>query len=242
MKTFRKLQIYNSIRVFNQVLFLCIIVALIALIANYVTRANEDVADYNALKVSPSTVTVGGEVTYTFSWTKKIAASGDVYRSWLRMKPQGSTFVRDSRYVPILVSGSFRVGRDKGTYTNSTNVKAPDTPGYYIFQIRGEYQRVIGADPSVDVKESNVIEVRASDAPDAQSQINALTEQLNQLNAQMIATPQAATKGQATPSSIPTPSTVASPAPASSPTPTPQVTKAPTSSTQRRCVLGLLGL
>lgn len=243
MKTLRKIQVYNAIRVVNQVFFSCIVLALIALIVNYIARANEDVADYNSLKISPTTVTAGSEVTYTFSWTKKVAASGDLYRSWLRMKPQGSKFVRDTRYVPTLISGSFRVGRDQGTYTNSSNIKAPDTPGFYVFQIRGEYQRVVGADPSVDVKESNVVEVKAADKPDTQSQIESLTEQLNELSTKATMSSQSAAKPQASPSAAVSPSPIASPAPANTPSSAPQATAAASpSSTQRRCVLGLLGL
>lgn len=181
MNTGRKLKIYNFIRFLNQVVLLFVILGGSAVGINYLIKANEDVAKYDTLTVSPKSAVAGADVTYTFTWTKNASASGDLYRSWLRMKPQGNKFVRDTSYVPLLVSGSFRVGRDKGTYTSKTTVKAPDAPGFYIFQIRGEYQRVLGADPSVDVRESNVIEVTAAPAKDVDAQINDLARQIEEL-------------------------------------------------------------
>ncbi|MEV0360069.1 hypothetical protein AB0H71_28825 [Nocardia sp. NPDC050697] len=160
MRTEKQLAVYGTLKFANQILFTVLILVGLGFGITYVLRSNEDVADYQSLTLQQTRVQAGGQVGYKFVWTKHVTASGNLYRSWLRMKNVDGKWVRDNRYVPVLVSGSFRVGRERGQHTNEPMVEAPKVPGFYVLQVRGEYERVFGAEPSVDVKESdNVLEV-----------------------------------------------------------------------------------
>lgn len=162
MTTDTKFRILRFLKVLNQLIFVFLMIAIVAVLAHVYQRANENVADYKVLTVNPDNATTSSSVSYSFEWCKYVERGGTIYRDWVRAKLVDGEWVDDRRYLPLTILGSSRVSNNKGCYeSNPDGVPTPSIPGDYRLRIRGEYTRIVGAEFSVDeIYSSNVVRVR----------------------------------------------------------------------------------
>ena len=170
----------------NHVLFLVIVVLAIYFLVTLALVLHQVPARYTSFVIHQTSIQAGQTVTYDFGFCRYVGpeVTTNVVQNLAPVDSKGVPLKGSS---PVTLAVSPNVSAGKGCSTAKTRALVIPTstpPGCYKVHRIGQYYKLVGFKPtSVDIY-SNTVCVKAAAAPDVQTQIQNLQQQLDQLQAE----------------------------------------------------------